>query len=192
MALFTVQPLKEAATTFREGEGFRRTAHQILLEDARASAGGDFDIFLSHNISDADLVLGLKMKLNDYGLSVYVDWSEDAQSDRSKVNRQTAALLRERMKRCTSFIYAVTFDLGASKWMPWECGYFDAYGGNVAICPIATTTQDSYAVQEYLGLYPYAVEEKDKEGRDRIFIEYAQTEYTTLEEWLKGEKPTMR
>jgi len=192
MALFTEKSLRDAANIVRKSEGFTRSANRILLESAVASTGQSFDIFLSHSFNDAELVLGLKNKLNEYGHSVYVDWIEDTQLDRSKVNRETAAVLRERMKCCRSLFYAVTSNSSSSKWMPWECGFFDAHGGKVAICPITNTAESSYAGQEYLGLYPYTVEEYDNGNRKRIYVEYSPTEYNTLEAWLKGESPYKR
>ncbi|MCA6218554.1 hypothetical protein KGA65_18600 [Ideonella sp. B7] len=80
-----------------------RSAGQIL-ESVRASARDSeaFDIFLSHAIADAELVLGVKQLLEQQGATVYVDWSHDRQLDRSKVNAETAALLRQRMRQSKS------------------------------------------------------------------------------------------
>lgn len=192
MALFTEQSLRDAANVVRKSEGFRRAANRILLEDALASAGKTFDIFLSHSFNDAELILGLKKKLNEYGHSVYVDWIDDAQLDRSKVNRETAATLRERMKQCTSLFFAVTSNSSLSKWMPWECGFFDAYRDKVAICPITKNIEYSFKGQEYLGLYPYTAEANDDKGRKRIWVQYSSDEYVTLDAWLKGSTPKKR
>ena len=35
-----------------------------------------YDIFLSHSSSDAEIVAGLKLEIEDLGFSVYVDWIE--------------------------------------------------------------------------------------------------------------------
>ncbi|PWE14918.1 toll/interleukin-1 receptor domain-containing protein [Alcaligenes faecalis] len=114
-----------------------------------------FDIFLSHSIADAELVLGVKQLLEQQGATVYVDWSHDRQLDRSKVNADTAALLRQRMRQSKSLIYLVTDAATTSKWMPWELGFFDGYrSGCVAIMPLLDRETDSFAGQEYLGLYP--------------------------------------
>ena len=63
-------------------------------------------MFLSHSIRDATLILGLMGMLQASGLSVYVDWIEDAELDRENVNAATANRLRERMKTCRSLVYA--------------------------------------------------------------------------------------
>ena len=77
-----------------------------LLNDPRFNGGADkqYDIFLSHSHDDAELILGVKKLIEDLGLTVYVDWIEDAKLDRSKVTRQTGALLRARMRSCSSLI----------------------------------------------------------------------------------------
>jgi len=50
------------------------------------------------------------------------------------------------MHQCSGLFYATTQNHSASKWMPWECGYFDGYDGktigdtiqpgHVAILPV--------------------------------------------------------
>ena len=104
------------------------------------------------------------------GLSVYVDWIEDPQLDRTKVNATTAAHLRERMKRCLSLVYATSQNASSSRWMPWELGFFDGAHGpdQVAICPIATGT-GSCAGEEYLGLYK-TLEKLWQAGVTRPFV----------------------
>ena len=44
----------------------------------------EYDIFLSHSSLDKKLVLTLVNLFNEAGYSVYVDWIEDTQLDRSK------------------------------------------------------------------------------------------------------------
>lgn len=130
------------------------SAAQSELSRLSKAAVGDFDVFLSHSFRDAVLILGLKRVLEADGLRTYVDWIEDPQLDRTKVNATTAAHLRDRMRRCRSLVYATSQNASASRWMPWELGFFDGVHGpdRVAICPIATGT-GSYTGEEYLGLY---------------------------------------
>jgi hypothetical protein len=114
-----------------------------------------FDVFLSHSISDAKLVLGIVAFLETQGLRVYVDWIVDREMDRSTVTSATAERLRDRMRQSSCLIYAHSSRSSASKWMPWELGHFDGFKAAVAILPIAQTAQTSYSGQEYLSLYPY-------------------------------------
>jgi hypothetical protein len=83
----------------------QKSAGRILAEQARAfDAAAHYDIFLSHSFKDAEIILGVKKVIEDLGLTVYVDWIEDADLDRSKVTVKTAAVLRERMKSCSSLV----------------------------------------------------------------------------------------
>ncbi len=47
-------------------------------------------LFLSHSTSDAEIILGVKGVLEDYGKTVYVDWLEDPQLDRRNVTAASA------------------------------------------------------------------------------------------------------
>lgn len=127
-----------------------------LRKSARTSLSTRFDIFLSHSYLDATTILGVKTLLESEGLSVYVDWIEDAQLDRSRVTSDTADLIRTRMRASNSMVFATSTTSSDSKWMPWELGYFDGYKpGFVAILPLVKTEYSDFKGQEYLGLYPY-------------------------------------
>jgi hypothetical protein len=124
------------------------------------SATDSYDVFLSHAFKDAETVEGIKLFLESKGLRVYVDWIESPQLDRNSVTPATAAVLREAMRHSKTLLYAASVNAAASKWMPWELGYSDAFHGRVAILPIAPAGQvvQAYRGQEYLGIYPYVDE----------------------------------
>jgi len=114
MALFTAEGLRNRVTNeLRKGalnESIAQKAQRLLsesLEEQRlfSASAKAFDIFLSHSSSDAILVAGLKLELEDLNYSVYVDWIEDAGLDRSRVTKETAFLLKERMRNSKSLIY---------------------------------------------------------------------------------------
>lgn len=152
MPLFTKAELRARAA--RATVGTRATT--LLAASARAySPAKTYDIFLSHAFLDAEAVLGLKLTLEDQGLSVYVDWIDDPQLDRAKVTRANAQTLRNRMRTCRSLFYAASSNSESSKWMSWELGYFDGYRGKVAIVPVVESYQSSFEGQEYLSLYPW-------------------------------------
>ena len=114
-----------------------------------------YDVFLSHSIRDAKIVLGVKNWLEENGLKVYVDWINDRQLDRSHVTSKTAETLRIRMRQSKALLYMATDNSSQSKWMPWELGFFDGYSfGKVAILPILNSENQNFLGQEYLGLYP--------------------------------------
>jgi hypothetical protein len=133
-----------------------KTASQILTEDSRSFSSTDrYDIFLSHSFHDADVILGIKSIMKNLGLKVYVDWIDDPGLDRGKVTAATAQKLRERMKTCSSLVYAHTPNATQSVWMPWELGYFDGLKPrHVWILPLVSEYDSEFKGQEYLGLYP--------------------------------------
>lgn len=163
MALFTKADL--AKVTIRKGlyESAGSILHKAALEFSEYKT---YDIFISHSYSDADEILKLKQTIEDMGFIMYVDWIEDAQLDRSKVNKETAKLLRSRMKQCKSLFFVTSVSSPDSRWMPWELGYFDALKQRVAILPIleSSTVTNEYKGQEYLGLYPYITKDRPKGG----------------------------
>lgn len=136
-----------------------RTVH-LAEADLRKSASTPgntrFDIFLSHSSEDARVIAGVKALLEQEGLTVYVDWVEDTQLDRARVNVATAELLRVRMNHSGYLLYASSSSSSNSKWMPWELGYFDGRRpGHIGILPIVATPRATFVGLEYLGLYPF-------------------------------------
>ena len=155
----------------------------------------EFDIFLSHSYRDATVIEGLKNFLKEYGFSVFVDWIEAPQLDRSRVTHETAAYLREAMQRSHSLLYAASENSPESKWMPWELGYSDALHGRVAIAPIMQThtEREQYsAKQEYLALYPYITETPDNQENDALWVNDSATVYVKFRSWMRGRNPVKR
>ena len=106
------------------------TAHDLLRGTAaQVEVDGFFgalvDRVMKFGFDDAEIIYGVKKMIETLSLTVYVDWIEDAQLDRTKVTAKTAAVLRERMKTCSSLVYAHSANSPSSVWMPWELGYFD-------------------------------------------------------------------
>ncbi len=132
------------------------TYDQLLTESIKEQDSlRQYDVFLSHAVKDAKIVLGVKNWLEENGMKVYVDWIDDRHLDRSKVTSKTADTLRVRMRQSKSLLYIATDNSSQSKWMPWELGYFDGYSsGKVAILPILNHQYESFSGQEYLGIYP--------------------------------------
>ncbi len=151
----------------------------------QATSSGRFDVFLSHSVRDAVLVLGLRNLLRGQGLSVYVDWIDDPYLDRSNVSAATAARLRERMAQCSTMVYAISRAAQSSSWMPWELGSFDGSHGSDAISlfPIEDRSGRAFQGQEYLGLYQ--VVEKVNTGAGRT-VPYAVRPSGTTGESIKS------
>ncbi len=147
MKFFTKAMLEESTNETRLFEN----ASRPIISDRDT-----FDIFLSHSYADKKYIRKLKSYIETtFGLKCYVDWlSEPTNLDRNKVNKQTAEILRKRMRQSRSLIYCSSENSPSSKWMPWELGYFDAYRNLVAILPILDTSDSSFIGTEYLSLYP--------------------------------------
>ena len=190
MALFRKSDLEQVVIR----KSLYETANTILQKEAAEfSYGKNYDIFLSHSFSDAEKILKIKRIIEEMGYRAYVDWIDDKQLDRSKVSKETAAILRSRMKNCNSLFFITSDNSSSSKWMPWELGYFDAFKGLVAILPIREddAVTSSFNGQEYLGLYPY-VDKAKPSGRanDTLWIHTNYNEYVSFDSWLKGSLPS--
>jgi len=174
-------------------EGYTRDSIQksLLSESKIKFKNGirNFDIFLSHSFSDKELVLGLKIKLESYKYSVYVDWIEDYGMDRTNVTASNVLWIKQRMEASKCLLYATSSNSSNSKWMPWETGYMDAFTGKVAIIPVVSSVQYDYFGTEYLGSYPY-VEEARIQNSSIITLwvrdQANQSLYTRFNLWLNG------
>jgi hypothetical protein len=163
MALYT----EDALRALGKPKGISKTAATELTEEVEtAKKTGSFDVFLSHSLKDAQVILGVKRLLESMGLVVYVDWIVDSDLDRSKVTSATAERLRIRMKQSKSLVYAHSNNSPGSKWMPWELGFFDGCNGHIAVLPIAKGAGESFEGQEFVGLYPYL----DNLHASRLFL----------------------
>lgn len=192
MSLIRESQAREAAVRARARRGYVATAR--ILEEQRDPRVQRYDIFLSHSVKDADLVLGVKQILEDFGHSVYVDWIEDSQLDRNKVSRDSADVLRARMKCCDSLFYLHTWNSPSSKWMPWELGFFDGHNGNVAILPvIRDTDSDTFQGQEYLALYPHVdIAGVVGQSRHSLWVNNVQGQYVGFQRWKNGDRSWSR
>jgi hypothetical protein len=192
MALLRKSALREKVqklSGFSAETNVRNFAANELLIERRAAdrASISYDIFLSHSFEDAIYIKALRDELIETGFSVYVDWIEDPQLNRAAVTKATAALLRQRMSRCRSLLYATSTSSKKSVWMPWELGYMDSQTkSRVAIVPIVDDGQEyqDFRGQEYLGLYPYF----DKTGA-QFYIHESNKTYVGFGRWLSGTNP---
>ena len=123
-----------------------------------ATAGRDintkFDIFISYNINDKDIIRGVYNELTEMGFKVYVDFIIDPDLNRSNVTIDTAKKIRARLENSRSLIYAQSPNAAMSRWMPWELGVVDGHTKKCAILPIFASETTVYSKQEYLKLYP--------------------------------------
>ncbi|WP_080236657.1 toll/interleukin-1 receptor domain-containing protein [Spirosoma rigui] len=199
MSLFTAQQLTERArleirrVDNSYGQDFQKRSKTILAESRNSQSSTnnlkkEFDIFLSHSSDDAEQVLGLKLIIEDLGHSVYIDWIDDPQLDRKKVDKATAKLLKHRMGKSKCLFYAFSENSNQSKWMPWELGYFDALKNKVAILPISQTAKPEFKGTEYLGLYYYIdIAPVSSTGKNALWVRESQDTYIIFNSWLNKE-----
>jgi hypothetical protein len=189
MALF-----KESDLRARAGKStLYKSAASVLNEKVESSASvSQFDIFLSHSFSDQILILGIWLTLEDMGYRVYVDWIYDRHLGRHNVTKETAELLRERMRNSKCLFYATTENSSSSKWMPWELGYKDGHSGKCAILPISQhQSTNTYRGQEYLGIYPYVTVDPAKDDpKSHLWVRTSDTCYVFLKRGWSERNPS--
>lgn len=192
MALFKESSLRSRAAV---GTPVFESASTMLAKKVTASANvQQFDIFLSHSFDDKDIVYGIWLSLEDMGYKVYVDWIQDRNLSRNKVTKETAEVLRYRMRNSKSLFFATSSSSSASMWMPWELGFKDGHNQKAAILPITQTDTQNYIGQEYLGIYPYITEDlaAGEDKRKRLWTRRSSTCYVLFDSWLNGIEPTER
>lgn len=153
-----------------------------------------FDIFLSHSYRDKEYVKGLYFDLEDKGYSVYVDWIIDPHLSRTNVTKQTAELIRQRMKQSKTLVYATSENASTSKWMPWELGFADGDKGNCSILPIMNSSHASFKGQEFLSIYPYITLNRIKgslSNEEFLWVRESESKYVQMKRWKEGAKPTI-
>jgi hypothetical protein len=192
MATITIKQARDRAAVAQARVGVYKSAASILAENvAKQATDKTYDVFLSHAAIDAEIILGVKGVIQDHGYSVYADWIDDPQLDRKNVTPETAGTLRSRMNLCRSLFYTTTENSPTSKWMPWECGYFDGKKGRSAILPITVTGTEAFKGQEYLGLYPYISEGTGgSDHKNRLWVNRSPDVYVEFSAWLEGKEPS--
>lgn len=92
-----------------------------------------------------------------------------------------------------SLFFATTTNSSGSKWMPWELGFKDGHNRRAAVLPVVQTTIETYAGQEYLGIYPYVSKDPIKGSREeKLWINTSATCYVLFDKWLEGQEPFKR
>lgn len=160
------------------------SATQSAINDAKRYI--TFDIFLSHSFLDRQIVKGIFLDLTKKGYKVYVDWIVDPHLDRSNVTKESAELIRNRMKNSKSLVLAISANAEGSKWMPWELGFVDGNTNKCAILPVYENRYNNpsfYEGYEYLKLYPYI--KKDDYNDQKLWVAENPTKYVSFEDFLK-------
>jgi len=145
---------------------YRNSIHdytvKAMINEARENyQWSNFDIFLSYNIKDKDVIEGIYMYLTKLGKSVYLDFIVDPQLMRENASLDTAKIIRNRLRHSQQLIYAMSCNSSESKWMPWELGVADGAGQVCNILPVSSTYYKDFVRKEYLQLYPILEQFRD-------------------------------
>lgn len=160
---------------------------QTVLRSA-ASTKSAKDTFLSHSSKDAQYLPGVIKLLKNHGASVYCDLEDHRMP--GEPNPETAELIKNQIKSSRRLVLFVTINSKDSKWVPWELGIGDIVlsADNVALLPTSQNSYDqSWAKQEYLGLYRHIVHGKIKGEPNPLWMvyDYRNNIATKLSEWCR-------
>lgn len=147
MQFFSESYFRSKASSLYEARAFSRKAD--------TNENVTYDIFLSYNINDKSVVKGIFADLESRGYRVYLDFVVDPHLIRENCSKETARLLRERLRHSTSLIYASSINALQSKWMAWELGEMDGRGCKCFILPVSNDgSTKEFEQKEYLKLFP--------------------------------------
>jgi hypothetical protein len=156
----------------------------------------EFDIFLSHSFLDRLTIFGIYKDFESLGYKTYVDWIVDPTLDRNNITKVTAAKIRMRMNQSKCLIYATSFNIVGSIWMPWELGYMDGTKNEkFAVFPLKKEDEEEEDINlpEYLELYYSCSKEKNTKKKEMLWINEDLNTYISFDEWLKkNRKPFKR
>lgn len=138
------------------------TARTSILEQRTFSADSvrapletKFDVFLSYNINDIEVVKGIYYYLKKKGVRVYLDCIVDPDMKRNETDKQTAERIHKRLMNSNSLLYAQSPSAATSNWMPWELGVVDGHTHRCFLMPVSKDATPVTPRREYLLLYPY-------------------------------------
>ncbi|TNI61210.1 hypothetical protein CF121_10915 [Aeromonas media] len=181
------------AVDFATFSDLKRFTNNLTLNEqavlkSNASTKSAKDTFLSHSSKDAEYLPGVIKLLKNHGASVYCDLEDDRMP--GEPNPETAELIKGQIKSSSRLVLFVTTNSKDSKWVPWELGIGDSIlsADNVALLPASQNSYDqSWAKQEYLGLYRHIVYGKMKGEPKPLWMvyDYRKNTATKLSEWCR-------
>ncbi|WP_158816065.1 toll/interleukin-1 receptor domain-containing protein [Methylocapsa sp. S129] len=160
-------------------------ASTIRKAQSRSPAGSTF---LSHSSKDVDSLPGVIAILERHGAEVYVDKKDESLPPYT--SRETATILRGRIRQCRRFILFTTQNSKDSRWIPWELGLADGYKSatSTAVFPSPDNAHEpAWSEQEYLGIYDRVVYGGLAGHAQPIFMVWNQEKNTAqeLSAWLR-------
>jgi hypothetical protein len=181
------------AVEFATFNDLRRFTNDLTLNEqstlrSTASTKTSKDTFLSHSSKDTEYLPGVIQLLTNHGASVYCDLDDERMP--GEPNVETAKLIKSQIKASRKLVLFVTTNSKDSKWVPWELGIGDhsLSADNVVLLPASQSRgEQTWAKQEYLGLYRHIVHGFMKGEANRLWMvyDYRNNTATKLREWFK-------
>jgi hypothetical protein len=135
-------------------KGYGSLVEQASIRKKAESRAATGATFLSHSSKDEELVLGALRVLEEHGTSVYID-KKDQQLP-PYTSKETARILKDRIRQSHKFVLLASTNSKDSKWVPWELGLADENKElrSVALFPaVDSRSETAWASWEYMGLY---------------------------------------
>lgn len=144
------------AGTIKQSELRTYAVRQAMMESAanikQAKLFGRATVFLSHSHKDQEIAKGLKNRLREQDVDLYIDWQDSTMPETP--NRETAEKIQERILTCDIFLFLATRNSLQSRWCPWEIGFADGKKSHDRIVVVPTQDdQGQYYGNEYMQLY---------------------------------------
>lgn len=91
-----------------------------------------YDFFVSHSLSDKNIVFKIIKQLNDGGYNVYCDWTSDNDFlKRDLISEYTKKVLKKRLEQSDNIIFVKSKASLSSDWVDFELEYFQELGRNI-------------------------------------------------------------
>ncbi len=117
--------------------------------------------------------------------------SQDMWVSQIPPNPETAVMIKDQIKISSRLVVFGTTNSKDSKWAPWELGTGDISlsADNIALLPAAkSSNEQTWAKQEYLGLYRHIVYGKMRGEPEQLWMvyDYRKNTATKLREWRRN------
>ena len=119
-----------------EASARRQKSEALLAEMLQRQAREPVvDVFLAHNLSDRELLLGAALLVEDQGCRVHVDMSGQAEEVHG---------FRARLTSSSAFIFVLNPKAPVPTWVPWAMGFKDGQDGRAAVLPLLAESMPGY------------------------------------------------
>lgn len=167
-----------------EASARRQKVEALLAEQLQRQAREPLvDVFLAHNLTDRELLLGIVLLVEDQGCRVHVDMSGQQEEVHG---------FRARLTSASAFIFVLNPKATVPTWVPWAMGFKDGQDGRAAVLPLLPESTPGYRADGVLCAYPYVQSGRGARGDTDLWICESDLRFVTLRGWLGGKAPYYR